>query len=294
MKHIIIFILSILLFSCNRHMQTASAPVTINGNTILLGKISSNQLEQAPFGEWYNKEYNAYRPDEKVSDSLQQLIKPYRFEIFLGTWCGDSKREVPRLMKLLQSLHVNPTAITIIAVGNNDTLYKQSPGHEEKGKNVYRVPHLTIMRNGKEAGVITETPVITWEKDLLAILRGQSYTATHAGLLKAGKLIESRMKINAAVKPEDVLGDMRALALHSGQLLNSYGYVKLYSNEPDAAYLAFRLNTLLFPDAWYTYNALATYYRMRKDETQEKLWLQQLLQKKPDEENAKKRLAILQ
>ena len=78
-------------------------------------------------------------------------------------------------MKLLDDLHVKPSYITIITLGNRDTLYKQSPQHEERGKAIYRVPHLNIYKNGKETGRITETPVVTWEKDMLAIISGRQY-----------------------------------------------------------------------------------------------------------------------
>lgn len=176
MKYIFICMAAALL-SCNSAMHsTTSAPVIVKENPMLLGKISVKQLQQPPFSEWFNKAYEAYTPDAIVTDSLKKFIGGYKFEIFLGTWCGDSKREVPRLMKILHSLNIKPSAITIIAVGNRDTLYKQSPAHEEMGKEITRVPHLNIYKNGNETGRITETPVATWEKDMLTIIRGRAYT----------------------------------------------------------------------------------------------------------------------
>jgi len=162
--------------SCNRPIQ----PLVVKGNTILLGKIQAKHLEQPPFSDWYKKGYAAYQPDPVVKDSLAALVKPYRFELFLGTWCGDSKREVPRIMRLLNDLQVKSSDITIITVGNSDTLYKQSPTHEEKGKSIYRVPHLNVYRQGKEVGRITETPVKSWEKDLLDIVSGKPYVPKYA------------------------------------------------------------------------------------------------------------------
>ena len=50
------------VLSCHHTMQVTSDPVVIKGNTLLLGKISVKQLEQAPFGDWYQKEYAAYNP----------------------------------------------------------------------------------------------------------------------------------------------------------------------------------------------------------------------------------------
>jgi hypothetical protein len=282
-----ILCIAVFILSCNKHIHPTTA--VVNGSPMLLGKISETQLEKAPFSDWFHKEYIAYHPDVSATDSLRSLANSYRYEIFFGTWCGDSKREVPRLLKLLSELHVKPSAITLIAVGNGDTLYKQSPNHEEKGKSIYRVPHLNIYKDGKEVGRVTETPVKSWEKDMLAIITGQQYMPTHAKLLSAAKIIDQQPNATA----EELAEPMRALSLPGGQILNGYGYAKLYSNEPRFAYTAFKLNNILFPDAWYTYNALATYYRWQHDDAQEKLWLQQALQKKPDEESVKKRLAVL-
>ena len=175
MKSLYICCLAACWLACSRPMHVTSTPVIIKGNTLLLGKISVKQLDQPPFSDWYRKEYTAYNPDALVKDSLRTMVNAYRFEIFLGTWCGDSKREVPRLMKLMDAMGVKQSYITIIAVGNRDSLYKQSPTHEELGKEIYRVPHLNIYRNGKEIGRITETPVKSWERDMLSIMRGEQY-----------------------------------------------------------------------------------------------------------------------
>ena len=175
MKLVLICCMAAAVLSCHHSMQVISDPVVVKGNPLLLGKINIKQLEQSPFGDWYNKGYAEYIPDVVAGDSLRSLVRSCRFELFLGTWCGDSKREVPRIMKLLHTIGIKPSAITIIAVGNRDTLYKQSPTHEEQGKEIYRVPHLNIYKNGKEIGRITETPVKSWERDMLAIARGESY-----------------------------------------------------------------------------------------------------------------------
>ena len=175
MKLVLICCMAACVLSCHHTMQVTSDPVIVKGNTLLLGKISVKQLEQPPFGDWYQKEYATYNPDAAVSDSLRSLLNSCRFELFLGTWCGDSRREAPRIMKLMHAMGIKPSAITIIAVGNRDTLYKQSPAHEEQGKEIYRVPHLNIYKNGKEVGRVTETPVKTWERDMLTIVRGEQY-----------------------------------------------------------------------------------------------------------------------
>lgn len=163
----VILCLAVIALSCNKHMHPTNT-VVVKGQPMLLGKISQNQLEQAPFSDWYKNEYAAYHPDAATVDSLRPHVNSYRYEIFFGTWCGDSKREMPRLLKLFDELHIKAT---LVAVGNRDTLYKQSPQHEERGKNILRVPTLTIYKNEKEVGRVIETPAKSWEKDMLEAIK---------------------------------------------------------------------------------------------------------------------------
>ncbi|HEX6170951.1 MAG TPA: hypothetical protein VFZ33_14780, partial [Chitinophagaceae bacterium] len=65
--------------------------------------------------------------------------------------------------------------LTMIMVSNKDSLYKKSPQHEEAGKNIVRVPTVIIEQKGVEIGRIIEFPIISLEKDLLAILRKEKY-----------------------------------------------------------------------------------------------------------------------
>ena len=78
--------------------------------------------------------YDNYQPDPKVNDKLRKLYgKDISIQIFLGTWCGDSKREVPRLLKVLDETGFPQKNLQIIALGGSDSLLKQSPQHEEAG-----------------------------------------------------------------------------------------------------------------------------------------------------------------
>jgi hypothetical protein len=72
-------------------------------------------------------------------------------------------------------------------LNNSDTAYKQSPGHEERGLNILRVPTLLIYENGHEVGRVVESPVTSLEKDMFAIVTKQPY--------------EHRYKNGAAAKP---------------------------------------------------------------------------------------------
>lgn len=100
----------------------------------------------------------------------------------MGTWCGDSKREVPRILKMLDCCGFKERDVNLIMVSNKDSLYKKSPQHEEAGKNIVRVPTIIIEQKGLEVGRIVEFPKISLEKDMLAILRNENYQPNYPDL----------------------------------------------------------------------------------------------------------------
>lgn len=151
-----------------------------NGNDMLLGCCTREALSREPFAAWFNDNYFNYKVDTSVTNQLKSFIDKKQFLIFLGTWCGDSKREVPRMLKVLDYCGIKPEQIKIVLVSNIDSLYKQSPNHEEKGLNILRVPTLIVYENNTEINRFIEYPVETLEKDLLKILNKQPYKPNYS------------------------------------------------------------------------------------------------------------------
>jgi thiol-disulfide isomerase/thioredoxin len=179
----IITVIAIISFiiACTPRLANQPAPVTNReatdkkGNLILLGKCTRERLTKPPFDSWFNKNYAAYSVDSNTANQLKPLLKHKQFLLFMGTWCGDSRREVPRIYKILDYCHIKPSQLQLITLNNSDTAYKQSPGHEEKGLNIKRVPTLLVFENHREQERIVESPVVSLEKDLLAIVTAQPY-----------------------------------------------------------------------------------------------------------------------
>jgi hypothetical protein len=142
----------------------------------LWGKIPSQALWANPYAEWFKKGYDYHQPDTQLLPALQLAMDGCRFQLFLGTWCGDSKREVPKILKIMSALGCKTQDLDIIALSNQGNDYKKGPQGEEKDLNIVRVPSLLVYRNNKALGRIIEYPVESWEKDLLKILRGETYT----------------------------------------------------------------------------------------------------------------------
>jgi hypothetical protein len=191
MKNIRIMV-AMLCLACATHMafsQTTlinqdSLGLDANGKPMLLGKHNRQALLQPPFAEWFLANYQAYTVDSFTCTFVKPLLAGKQLTLFLGTWCGDSRREVPRLLKMLDCCGYPMDQLTLVMVSNHANMYKQSPGHEEAGRNILRVPTLIVEEQGLEVGRLVEYPVASLEKDLLTILRRDGYVPRYSTAAK--------------------------------------------------------------------------------------------------------------
>ena len=116
--------------------------------------------------EAYEKEYTSYIADKEVLQSLKPLMVNKQIIIVMGDWCSDSQTEVPRFYKLLDQLGVEDIDISLIAVNE---LKKAEDGLIDELE-IVSVPTFILMEENKEIGRIIEKPVLTLEKDVLAIV----------------------------------------------------------------------------------------------------------------------------
>ena len=190
--YFIIIIISVVAISSCSVSRNSSSPVLVNqiskdsrGNDMLLGKCTRAVLLQSPFADWFKPNYDSYIVDSFTCNFIRPLLANKSITIFMGTWCGDSRREVPRVLKMLDCCDFPMNDLRLVMVGNSDSLYKKSPQHEEAGKNIVRVPTIIVEQKNAEIGRIIESPITSLEKDLLAILRKEKYQPNYHQL-KAG------------------------------------------------------------------------------------------------------------
>ncbi|TCD08226.1 thioredoxin [Pedobacter frigidisoli] len=120
------------------------------------------------FKEMYDPIYAAYVPDAATMIELKKLVKKERIKIVFGTWCGDSKVNVPNFFKVLDALHFKEKNVNIIAVDGS----KKAENGIIDGLDIQRVPTFIVYdKKGKELGRIIEHPKTTLEGDLLAIYK---------------------------------------------------------------------------------------------------------------------------
>ncbi|WP_281541078.1 thioredoxin family protein [Maribacter aestuarii] len=160
--------------------QEFNREVSVNGTQFLVGRVSTKAISKKPYGTWFTPNFENYSADVTTILKFQKELKNYQILIFLGTWCGDSKREVPRFLKILDIANFPNKNLKIVALDRRKEHYKKSPTGEEWGLNIQRVPTFIFYKNGKEVNRIIETPNTKLEEDILAILTTDSYVAHKA------------------------------------------------------------------------------------------------------------------
>ena len=210
----------------------------------------------------------------------------------MGTWCGDSRREVPRLLKVLDEAGIAPQNIRIICTKSGNPGHKTSPGREEQGLYIFRVPTVIVYRQNKELGRIVESPVQSLEKDLLTIVNGQPYTSQYALGNELRKLLEAKAPDEIIASLPQLAEKLKPLAQHEGEL-NTFASVLLSAGDATHAIVALRLNTLLFPDKPDAWSWLAEAYRRNHDRGKAMAAYARTLELSPGEAIAQRRLDSL-
>lgn len=243
MKSIVFFSLSFfIVFSI--HAQSFNTEVTTGKQPVLLGKVNKDRLDSTPYNDWFSANYNSYQPIEATTNQIKDELSEYTIIAFLGTWCGDSKREVPRFYKVLEAANYPLDRLTTIAVSRDRETYKQSPGGEEEGHNIHRVPTFIFYKNGKEVNRIVESPRTTIENDILQILQ-QNYTPNYEAVTIANKYLEA---LGAAAFQKKTKKIAKQLSPKNMYELNTYSNVLFFANRKEDAIAIARLNTKLFPN----------------------------------------------
>jgi hypothetical protein len=158
------------LIACALWLAGAAASLAQDkgDNKVLLGPVAIEQLIDLP--DWFGKDYLSYMPASIYTDEIPAAMRDVEIVCVLGTWCSDSRREVPRLIRVLQVKNIDPAKLKIFGADRN----KMTPGGESAVYQVEKVPTFVFLRNGAEIGRIVETTSHSMERDMLAILRPES------------------------------------------------------------------------------------------------------------------------
>ena len=195
MKNISILFFTILLSACNANktavgnnteieekieivevkevirQKAPAANATKNDRGYLIGIANREMFNDDSYNYWFDDRYKEYNTDKELIAKLKPIINDFTIKGFMGTWCGDSKRETPRFYKILDETDFDQEYFELITVGRN----KKTPNNLQEGFNIIRVPTFIFYKDGKEVGRFVEYPRESLEKDILKILTGEPY-----------------------------------------------------------------------------------------------------------------------
>ena len=161
-----VIIYFLILFSV---ISVAQNKIIIDSKTsapMLIGEINRQAFQDSVFSWWFNSEYLMYEVDSTSLKSNADKLRNYDITLVLGTWCSDSRREVPRFFKILDYLNYQKDKIKIFAVDRS----KKGLNNEVDSLNIQKVPTIIFYKNNKEFGRIIEEPKVTLEKDMANIV----------------------------------------------------------------------------------------------------------------------------
>jgi len=147
----------------------------------IIGNTSKDEILKCQHSSWFNKVYEAYTPDAKIVKELTHVFKNENFQVdvYFGTWCSDSKREVPKLIKLLELSQFNSKNLDLIGVDRDKVIPDMS---EEKREvlNVFNVPTIIVYQNGEEVNRFVEYAQESLAQDMLKIFSKKPYKNSYS------------------------------------------------------------------------------------------------------------------
>lgn len=290
MKKTIICLTLILVYINISQAQNPQTYVNSRDETHLCGPIKIEDLQTGEYQSWFDENY--VNPPLESTAKWKKNLKGTTVEIYLGTWCGDSKYWVPRFIALWDQLGLDRTQLNLISLYDDMDKYKQGPNHEEVGKKIHRVPTFIFKKDGKEYARVVESP----NNDLVTDLAQIALDYPSRPNYRAASYLQDVM---ASTQMDSVNNDIKKHALTvyrqtkgPGEL-NTLGYVLLRAGKIEESLVVFKINTYLYPSHANAYDSYAEALAEagRKEEAIE--YYSKVLELDADNENALKQIENL-
>ena len=137
-----------------------------SGKQMLIGICDRTAFADTNYSWWFNAEYDNYAPDSAVVTKIKTIEPTCKIKIVMASWCGDSKREVPRFYKIMDAAGYDYKSFELVCV---DREKKCEEGEVDK-LDIKFVPTFIFSKNDIELGRIIEMPKGKLEEDILEIV----------------------------------------------------------------------------------------------------------------------------
>ncbi len=169
-KLTLLIMMAIALSACktnSSHQQNEHSPSRFEKHMDAAGPITIDELQSNyPI-------FSVKRHQELQLSAVEQLnavTTPTQIIAYFGTWCHDSQREIPNLIKLKKQLNNPNIQLQLIALDRNKS---DSQGLAKKAKVKY-TPTIVVYQNQEEKGRIVESTSEPIEVELLNIIESSS------------------------------------------------------------------------------------------------------------------------
>jgi len=290
-KVITLFILFVVIKSAKS--QDIQFYKNSKGDKHIAGDFPINYLKKDTlYSKWYEKSYDAFTMPS-MNTAWKENLKDMKVDIYLGTWCGDSKNWVPKFVKVWDSLGLDRKQLHFTAFYDTKEQYKQGPEGQEKGKRIHRVPTFIFKKENKEVARIVEYPRNDLMTDIAQIAVGLPSKPNYLG----ANYLMNYLEENSV---EDLYKDINThfqkvyRLIGKRKELNTLGYVYLRSGRTAEAMVAFEFNTYYFPKDPYVFDSYAEALELTGDKEKAIKMYEKVLELDPDDKNAKEKLNELQ
>ena len=154
MKHLGIFIFVLFFFN-----QSLQAQLMVReedkktGKVLLRGLMQFSDIQKESTCVWFVKGADAYQPDNEAIQTLKKVSGDYRYIVFIGTWCEDTRNLFPKFYKVLQDARIDEHAVELYGVNRK----KEALNIEHTLYNIQKVPTIIVMHQFREVGRIVES-----------------------------------------------------------------------------------------------------------------------------------------
>ncbi len=141
----------------------------LTGEKMLEGAIQKKDVALEPEFKWYEESRRIYPvPNEDAVKAMIAGKDSLYFIVFGGTWCEDTHFVLPKFFKIQEAAGFPESHIVLYAVDRN----KKMKSALTDALNVYNVPTIIVMKNGKELGRVVEYGKTGyWDKELAEIMK---------------------------------------------------------------------------------------------------------------------------
>ena len=180
--------------------------------------------------------------------ALSTSLDSVDVEAYLGTWCSDSTRDVPRLNRVLDDAGFSLDRLEMIALSDRPGEFKFSPGGKEQERLIHRTPTIVISRDGREIGRIVQNSVGSIEEDMLAIVNGEPYVPRFGAEARLHEIVSSGGMGAVEGRPSELADELGALG-DSDSLWHYAKFDLLVNDKPQEAAAVLDVFLQLYPES---------------------------------------------